>query len=72
MSENIVTKSAVSEGDGEGVLTVEMLSNILYRQVANDDAFDAIEGASRKSPNEFIVYPFDGPPLLVTVAPVKE
>ena len=72
MSENIVTKSAVSEGDGEDLLTVEMLSNILYRQVAADDAFDAIEGASRKSPNEFIVYPFDGPPLLVMVAPVKE
>jgi hypothetical protein len=72
MFDNIVTKSVVLEGDGEDVLTVEMLSNILYRQVANDDAFDAIEVASRKSPNESIVYPFDGPPLLVTVAPVKE
>ena len=72
MAENIMTKSAVSEGDGEDVLTVEMLSNILYRQVANDDAFDGIEGASPKSPNEFVVYPFDGPALLVTVASVKE
>lgn len=71
MSNNIVTKSAVSEGDGEENVTVEMLSNILYRQVANDDAFDAIEGASRKAPKEFVVYPFDGPALLVTVASVK-
>lgn len=72
MSDSIVTKSAVSEGDGEDVLTVEMLSNILYRQVANDDAFDIIEGASRTTATEFIVYPFDGPPLLVTVAQVTE
>jgi hypothetical protein len=72
MSDNIVMNSAVSKGDGEDVLTVETLSNILYRQIANDDAFDAIEGASRKSPNEFVVYPFDGPALLVTVAQVKE
>lgn len=72
MTGNILTKFDVLEGDGGDVLTVEMLSNMLYRQVAKDNAFDSIEGASRKSPNEFVVYPFDGPALLVTVVPMKE
>jgi hypothetical protein len=53
-------------------LTAKDLSGLLYLQVATDDAFDAIEGASRKSPTEFVVHPFDGPALLVTVTPVKE
>lgn len=65
MSEDIMTNS-VDELSAEG------LSELLYRQVATDDAFDAIEGATRKTATEFIVYPFDGPPLLVTVAPVKD
>ncbi|HEY7328070.1 MAG TPA: hypothetical protein VH592_10540 [Gemmataceae bacterium] len=53
-------------------LSAESLSELMYRQVATDDAFDSIEGASRATATMFIVYPFDGPPLLVTVAPVKE
>jgi hypothetical protein len=65
MSENIVTNSADE-------LSAESLSELMYRQVATNDAFDGIEGASRATATEFIVYPFDGPPLLVTVAPVKE
>ena len=72
MKGDIVMKSAMSEGDGGDVLTVEILSDMLYRQVAKDDAFDSIESASRNSSNEFVVYPFDGPALLVMVAQVKE
>lgn len=43
------------------------LSDLLYREVASSDAFSAIEGASRLSPTEFVVYPFKGKPFKVAV-----
>ena len=63
---------ATHENEGGVPLTAEELSAVLYRQVASDDAFDAIEGAIRRTPTEFVVHPFDGPALLVKVVPVQE
>jgi hypothetical protein len=51
--------------------SAEEFTELLYRQVASHDAFDAIEGATRRMPTEFTVHPFDGPALLLTVAPVS-
>lgn len=52
--------------------TAEEFTELLYRQIASHDAFDAIEGASRRTPTEFVVHPFDNPTMLVTVAPVPD
>lgn len=72
MIDDIVVTSVEPDDEAGIAQTAEDLSELLYRQVANDDAFDAIEGASQTSPTEFLVYPFDGTVLLVTVTPVKE
>lgn len=62
-----VTISGGCDGDGGQALTAEAFSNLLYHKVASDDAFDAIQGASRTTATEFVVHPFDGPPLAVKV-----
>ena len=72
MTDDMVVNSADPEDEAGTPMTAEDLSATLCRQVATDNAFDSIEGASRTSPNVFVVYPFDGPALLVTVTPVKE
>ena len=57
--------------EGSEPLTAEEFAELLYRQVASHDSFDAIEGATRRTPTEFMVHPFDGPALHVTVAPMS-
>jgi hypothetical protein len=62
----------LGQDEGGEPLTAEEVAELLYRQVASHDAFDAIEGATRRTPTEFMVHPFDGPALLATVAPVPD
>lgn len=65
--------SVDNDEDDDGTpLTAEDFSTLLYQQIASVAAFDAIEGASRMTPTEFVVHPFDGSALLVKVAPVPE
>lgn len=60
------------QDEGGEPLSAEAFTEPLYRQVASDDAFDAVEGANRRTPTQFMVHPFDGPALLVTVAQVPD
>ena len=62
--------NSLDQNEGDEPLTAEEFADLLYRQVASHDAFDAIEGATRRTPTEFMVHSFDGPALMVTVAPV--
>jgi hypothetical protein len=62
------------EDDREGgePLTAEAFSALLYSEIATEKDFDAVGGLDRRTPTEFVVYPFDGPPLSVKVAPAQE
>lgn len=44
----------------------------LYLALATDSRFDAIEGATRQGHDTIIAYPFDGPPIRITVSAVEE
>ena len=69
---NDLNRGDHDEVEGGEPLTAEEFSALLYREIGTEKDFDDIEGLTRKTPTEFVVYPFDGPPLSVTVALAQE
>ena len=61
----------VREAPSAEPLTAEELSDLLYSQLA-DDAPASIQSGAQKTTTEFVVFPFDSPPLSVKVAPAPE